>query len=158
MTIRHAGLRLAALTLVAVLPGCGGDSGNTPIVPTPTPVPQPTTTVIFQSAFPPLGAFDAAAGDFSIPNAGSVRVTMDWTFASNDMDIFVFSGTTCADFETFFRTGAAPGCTLLGQDIDPVRKPAVVQFTAAAAQNARILVLNLGPTNESGVVQITLTR
>jgi hypothetical protein len=26
------------------------------------------------------------------------------------------------------------------------------------AQNARILVVNLGPTNESGVVQVTLTR
>jgi hypothetical protein len=158
VTIRHAGLRLAVLSLAAVLPGCGGDSGNNPVVPTPTPVPTPTTSVIFQSAFPPLDPGGGAIGDFAIPNAGAVRAQMDWTFPANRMFIFIFSGTTCDDTVTFFLTGAAPGCTVLGQDIDPNTKPAVVNFTVAAAQNARVLVVNLGPTGESGVVQVTLTR
>ena len=37
-------------------------------------------------------------------------------------------------------------------------KPAVVTFNVAAAQNARLLILNLGERAESGVVQVTLTR
>jgi hypothetical protein len=37
-------------------------------------------------------------------------------------------------------------------------KPAVVTFSVPAAQDARALVGNLGPTPESGVVQVTLTR
>ena len=47
---------------------------------------------------------------------------------------------------------------MLGQDIDLTRKPAVVTFNVAAAQNARLLVVNFGSTTESGVVQVTLTR
>ena len=156
MTLNRGVLFTVALALMVGLPGCGG--GTTTPPPVATPVPTPTTSVIFQSAFPPLDPGDGAAGDFSIPNGGTVRVTMDWTFASNFMFIWVFSGTTCTDFETFFDTGAAPGCTTLGMDIDPATKPASFTFNVAAAQNARILVVNLGPTNESGVVQITLTR
>jgi hypothetical protein len=34
----------------------------------------------------------------------------------------------------------------------------VITFNVTAAQNARLLLANLGPTGESGVVQITLTR
>jgi hypothetical protein len=153
----NRGVRLVcALALMAGLPGCGG--GTTTPPPVATPVPTPTTTVIFQSAFPPLDPGDGAAGDFSIPNNGAVRVTMDWTFASNRMFIWIFSGTTCTDFLTFLQTGVAPGCTVLGQDIDPATKPANITFDIAQTQNARILVVNLGPTSESGVVQVTLTR
>lgn len=159
MNTSHARLRLAAgLALAALLPACGGGSTNPDPPVTPTATPAPTTTVIFQSAFPPLEEFGYAVGDFAIPNSGSVRVTMDWTFASNDMDIIIFSGTTCTDFEAYFTAGSAPGCTVLGQDLDAVRKPAVVNFNVTQAQNARIFLFNLGPTSESGVVQITLTR
>jgi hypothetical protein len=151
------GTRLVvALVLMVGLPGCGG--GTTTPPPVATPVPTPTTTVIFESAFPPLVAGDGAAGDFAIPNNGNVRVTMDWTFASNRMYIWIFSGTTCTDFMTFLQNGSAAGCTPLGQDIDPTTKPASISFDVAGAQNARILIVNLGPTNESGVVRITLTR
>lgn len=152
--------RLAvAFALMVVLPACGGGGSTSPNpVPAATPTPAPTTTVIFQSAFPPLEQFGVAIGDFPIPNGGTVRATMDWTFATNDMIFFIFSGTTCTDFETFFDTGSAPGCTLLGQHIALRAKPGVITFNVTAAQNARLLLANLGPTGESGVVQITLTR
>jgi hypothetical protein len=160
---RVPGLRLAcAFALMIGLPACGGGGsvtgGGNP-TPTPVPTPTPTTTqVIFQAAFPPLDAGDGVIGDFSIPNSGAVRATMDWTFATNGMVFFIFSGTTCTEFETFFSTGAAPGCTLLGQHIAPTIKPGVINFNVTAAQNARIVVVNLGPAGESGVVQVTLTR
>lgn len=145
-----------ALTIVLPASGGGGSTGPNP-PPTSTSTPEPTTSVIFEAAFPPLQPDEGVAGDFSIPNSGLVRVTMDWTFPTNQMVYFIFSGTTCSDFETYFRTGAAPGCTLLGQHVAGV-KPAVVTFNVSAAQNARILLANLGPTGESGVVHITLTR
>jgi len=155
---RYAWLRVAlGLALAVGLPGCGGNTGPDP-PPPPTPTPAPAPFVIFQSAFPPLTPGDGASGDFTIPAAGTVRATMDWTFPSNRMFIFVFSGLTCDDFGTFLVTGAAPGCTVLGQDVDPNTKPASLSFTVAAGQGARVFVFNGGPTNESGVVQITLTR
>ena len=157
---RVPGRRLAAaFALMIGLPACGGGGSTGPNPPpTATPTPAPTTTVIFQEAFPPLDAGDGVAGDFNIPGAGAVRATMDWTFPSNGMVYFIFSGTTCTDFATYFSTGAAPGCTLLGQHIIPTIKPGVITFSVTAAQTARVVVVNLGPTGESGVVQVTLTR
>lgn len=158
---RLPGRRLAcAFALLIGLPACGGGGSTTSPNPPPTatPTPAPTTTVIFQEAFPPLDAGEGVVGDFSIPSAGTVRATMDWTFPANTMLYFIFSGTTCTDFETFFSTGSAPGCTLLGQHIAAGIKPGIINFTVPAAQNARVVVVNLGPGGESGVVQVALTR
>jgi hypothetical protein len=80
---------------MAGLPACGSSTTAPP--PVATPVPTPTTSVIFQATFPPVEPFDGAIGDFAIPSAGAVRAQLDWTFATNDMDLFVFSGTTCTD-------------------------------------------------------------
>jgi hypothetical protein len=68
--------------------------------------------------------------DFNIGGSGAVRATMDWTFATNQMFLYIMAGITCTDqdFVTFLTTGA------------------------------RVFVVNLGPTGESGVVTITLTR
>lgn len=156
---RIAGGRvLCAFALTVALPACGGGGRiNDPDpVPSPTPTP-PTTSVVFQEAFPPLGAGDGVSADVAVPNSGTVRATMDWTFATNTMALVAFSGTTCTDLQGFFNTGSAPGCTVLGQTQRGV-KPGVLSFNLTAAQTVRILVVNLGPTNESGVVQITLTR
>ena len=157
MTGRFPSARAAcALALMIGLPGCGGGT-TTPDPPPTTQPPAPVTSVVFQSTLA-LGPEDGGIGDFSIPNNGLVRVTLDWTFPTNDLVYFVFSGTTCTDFLTFFQNGAAPGCTLLAQHIALGVKPAVVTFNVSAAQNARILILNLGERQESGVVQVTLTR
>ena len=61
------------------------------------------------------------------------------------MDLFIFSGNTCNDLESFLVNGAAPGCTLLGQDVDGVRKPAVVNFTAAASRTPASSCSTSGP-------------
>lgn len=159
MTLRHAGLRLAALSLVAVLPACGGGGGIVDPPPPPTPTPLPPF-VIFQSAFPPLQPGFFAFGDFTISAPGTVRATMDWTFPSNVMFLFVFSGTGCTedDFIRFLDRGSSNVCVLLGSDVDSSTKPGLATFTATAAGGGRVFVLNLGPTGESGTVQITLQR
>jgi hypothetical protein len=154
---RHAGLRLlVAVALIVWLPACGSDT-----IPPPPPPPTPTALPpfeIFRANFPPLDPGDGASGDFSIPSAGTVTVQMDWTFASNRMFIWVFAGLTCEDFGAFLVNGSAPGCTVLGQDLDPNTKPARFTFNATAGGGARVFVLNGGPTGESGNVLITLQR
>jgi hypothetical protein len=154
------GRRLAcALVLMVGLPACGGGGNSAPNpVPTATPTPAPTTTVLFDAPWPPLEQFGYAFGDFPIPNSGTVRATIDWTFPTNHVLFFIFSGGTCTDFDAFLTTGAAPGCTLLGQHTARGVKPGVISFEITAPQNGRLLLWNLGPTNESGIVQITLTR
>lgn len=161
MLIRLAWPRLAAaLALLSVLPSCGGGSTGPNPPPAATPTPSLAPFVIFQSTFPPLDPGDIAFGDFTISAPGAVRATMDWTFPSNQVFLFVFSGTTCTpeDFVTFITTGPVGACTLLASDLDPSTKPAVATFNATAASGARVVVLNLGPTGESGTVQVTLTR
>jgi hypothetical protein len=150
----------AVLALLAILPSCGGGSTGPNPPPAATPTPSLAPFVIFQSAFPPLDPGDFAYGDFTISAPGTVRATMDWTFPSNQMFLFVFSGTTCTeqDFITFINTGPVGACTMLASDLEPATKPGLATFNATAAGGARVVVLNLGPTGESGTVQITLAR
>lgn len=150
--------RLAAASLLLlVLPCCGGDDG---II---DPSGPPTTLapfVILNATFTavPPNNFGAASITFATP--GAVRATMDWTLASNRMFLFVFAGTSCStvDFGRFLDLGPSAVCTLLGSDVDPTTKPAVVTFDVTTATGATVYILNLGPTPESGNVLVTLTR
>lgn len=150
MTRPHLAL---ALALTALLPACG-DSGTSP---DPTPSATPATTLLFQSAFPRLEPFQFVFTTFSVPTAGTVRATMDWTFTTNTMHLYVFEGSTCTDFPSVLVTGGAPGCTVLGRHVVPGVKHGEFSFRVAALQEIRVLVGNEGPTSEAGIVQITHT-
>jgi hypothetical protein len=154
----RSGLRLASgLVLVVGLSACG--SGTTP----PPPSPPPTTLapfLLFDVPFPPLEADHFVFGEFSITAPGTLRATMDWTFASNVMHLYIMAGATC-DGDAFVRyldNGVATGCTLLGSDTDARTKPADFSVSVTQPGAARVFVYNLGPTSESGTVRITLAR
>ncbi|MET0553639.1 MAG: hypothetical protein ABW221_11420 [Vicinamibacteria bacterium] len=138
------------------LSACGGSDSTTPN-PVATPTPAAGTTTIFTASLPGIAADGIAVADFSIPNSGDVRMTFDWSSTSNNVDIWVFSGTACTDFAGFLRTGNAQSCNTLGIDTGPNR-PAVVTINSTQAQTARILALNRGPAPETVSVQVTLTR
>jgi hypothetical protein len=94
--------------------------------------------------------------DFAAGTAGTLTATANWTFSSNDVDIFVTSGNTCQTFSNAgVPTGA--GCTILCQDIAVGGTRASCTFSATSG-NARLLVVNFGPTAESGTYLITVTR
>jgi hypothetical protein len=150
---------LCGVAAIAWLPACGSGDIVPPPPATPTPTPLPPF-VIFQAAFPPLDVGHFVLADFTIGDRGTVRATMDWTFPSNRMYLFIMAGLTCTDqdFITYLRTGTAATCTVLGSDEDPNTKPASITFNVTQPTGARVFVLNLGPTGESGFVNITLQR
>ena len=162
MILRSRGLRLAlGLVLAALLPSCGGGTGPDPVS---TPVPTPTLApfVLLQSTFPPLDPGEIAIGDFTISAPGTLRATLEWTFATNRMGLIIFSGTTCTvdDFTDLIEQNlsASAACTPLGANINPSVKPAVITINVTQPQGARVDIVNLGPTGESGTILITLQR
>ena len=138
------------------LSACGGSDATSPN-PAATPTPATGTTTFFTVNLPGIAADGIATADFSIPNAGDVRMTFDWSSTNNNVDVWVFSGTACTDFALFLRTGNAQSCNTLGLDTG-ANRPAVVTISSTQTQTARILALNRGPGVETVAVTATLTR
>ena len=89
-----------ALVLVVALVGCGG-GGSSPSPVTTTTVPVATRTLVGQgtwqltdsdTAIRNIGIPDVAGVPFQLGAAGTVDVTVDWTFRTNDIDIAIFPG------------------------------------------------------------------
>lgn len=149
-----------ALALIGLLinAGCGGSSPSAPSTPAPTPVPAPVTTSLGQGTYQgPSGSTGPLPGAVvTATTAGTVTATLRWTFASNDVDLFVLSGTTCTTHANGVPTGA--GCTILCRDVaGPGLASATCTF-AATAGAALVWATNYGPTSESGTWIVTITR
>src|SRR5262245_51467468 len=105
------------LLLVLGLPGCGGDSPTSPEpVPSPTPTPVPRRIVISQGS---QGGIMPAPTGYSLRvdtnSGGLLEARMDWTFASNDVDIALGQGDCFAN----------PNCPILATSLGP-EKPKTV--------------------------------
>jgi hypothetical protein len=139
----------AAVGLGLGLAACGGGGGgSSPAAPT---VSQPVRSVIGQTNWT-AEAGTAARVDAVFAVAGTMDVTANWTFTSNDVDIYVTS-TACAVHQDLL----ANRCTLLARADGVSTKPE--RLTLAVQQGTlRIWLANFGPTNESGNVEIGLTR
>ena len=130
--------------------------GATPApAPTPTPTPTPTpggTNVIGQgsSALPPLTLLFVP---FSATAAGTIGVSIDWTFASNDIDIFLAAGTNPCSVDQFSNQT----CQFLGSAESATTKPETVSVPNLAAGPYTLYVVNWGDTDDSVGYQVTLT-
>src|SRR5262245_54668981 len=89
-------LALAVAGGAAFLSACGG-GGSTPTTPsTPPPTPPPAPRVLLQGG----GAIPAEEGgavQFNVDVVGRLDITVDWTFATNDIDLLLFRGTCTED-------------------------------------------------------------
>jgi hypothetical protein len=143
----------AGVILVTGLSGCGGsNSPNTPTTPPPV-VPQDVTTTLPTQTFVAMSPDEARFLDVQVNVTGTLTATSDWTFSSNDLDIFVTSN-TCTQFT---HTGLFLGrCTTLGRAVSATAKPErlVVNVTPGVV---RVWVANFGPNTESGTLQVTVT-
>ena len=147
---RHAVAR-RFLTVVAVaglgagLAACGG--GTT----TPDTTTSTVTTTLPTQPFSNLPAFAVAFAEVTINGPGVLTGTADWTFASNDIDIYVTTP-SC-------RAGdivELAGCQVLGNTSAVTTKPE--RLTVNVTQgNYRVWVANFGPSSESGTLQMTAT-
>jgi hypothetical protein len=142
---------LACVVSVSLLTGCKNTNGPTGD-PTPTPVPQPTTSVLVQPTITGLRPGFGDFLDFNVPSTGTLDAEFSWTFASNDVDIYL---TTPSCPSVAALTGG--GCTILASD-QTLQKPARFSFNVTQSGGARFWVVNFGPTNESGSGTVRLTR
>lgn len=142
--------RVLATALVALFAACGGDGGmTTPSVPTAAPAP-PAPVVVAQSSGS-LPARYLAMIPFTTTQTGTIDVTVDWTFASNDVDVYLARG--ACSFEEF----VALQCQLVAFSESTVAKPEKLSVPNAVAGGYTLLIGNLGPGDESVAFQVVLT-
>jgi hypothetical protein len=145
----HRLLRLAVLVGTAlVLPGCGGGVTD----PDPNPSSQPTISKIIEQGWA-LEPLEAAFIDLEIVGGGgTLDATVEWTFASDDVDIYV-TAVTCT-----LEMVATERCAYKAKAESETAKPERVSFSVSVGDKYRFWVVNFGPQRESGTFVATLTR
>ena len=149
---------MAVSALLAVLPACGRDDGDgmTPS----TLAPEPTRTQIAGGTFNVVGTpeanrngflVDIAAGPVPVPGAGTLEIVADWTFASNDLDILLYSGSCNA------LQAARGECPIVSRTTGATTKPERLSMGVPAG-NYSVGFANFGLTADSGNFQVFLTR
>jgi hypothetical protein len=141
----------SAVALAAALAACGGSS-KTPSAPPPTPPPTPPPPIVVSSVTGgslPAGFVGWVA--FTTASAGALDATADWTFAANDVDIYLAQGS--CDNTTVFTTS----CPVLAFSESPTAKPETAHVASAPAGTYTIFVFNAGPGDESVSYQVVLT-
>jgi hypothetical protein len=150
-------LRAIAVGCVLSLPGCGGGGGGSPTGPT-TP-PAPAMTVVAQGTFRVASvtkATDVCDILFFVPfttsSAGRLDVTVDWSHATNDIDIFIEGGAcTCT-------LAVAGQCTDLLDSQSATAKPETLSSSNLAAGSYTLVIGNAGASTEVGSYQVVLTH
>jgi hypothetical protein len=138
--------------------GCGGDSGSGP---SPTPTPVPVRNVIVEDTFTGLQPFDpteeVALLAFVTGQTGTLDVTVDWTFDSNDIDFGLVRGTLEEALSPACEEDT-PDCPLeIVMTAATLTKPEVMTVPNLPAGNYIVVVVNFGETEDSGVVVVGLT-
>jgi hypothetical protein len=154
---------LACLLIAAaalVLPSCGSDKpcSSNPTgpgcvaSPTPPPPPAQVTRVVSQGS-DTLESETLGAVVFTTTTSGTVGVEVNWTFATNDVDIYLTRGHDPCTEETFNNRS----CGFIATEESPSLKPERLTVPNLAAGTYTLYVANFGDTDESVAWQVTLT-
>ena len=141
--------------------GCGGgDSATGPSptpaptaapAPAPSPAPAPVTNVIFSGGDVIPSKF-IVYYPFTTTATGTIGVTVDWTLAANDLDLYLARGTNPCSLEQFNNRQ----CTFLGSATSTTSKPEQFSVPNLGAGPYTLYVGNFGNTQDSLSFQITL--
>jgi hypothetical protein len=116
---------------------------NTPALPPPS--------VVSTGQGPLKVNFVARAAPFTTTSTGTLEATVDWTFAKNDVDVFLTRG-DCSP-QQFVDVQ----CNIAAFSVSETAKPEKVRLTGAAPGVYTLLVGNGGPDDESLSWQVVLT-
>jgi hypothetical protein len=144
---------VAALVLVTGLTACGGGGGGSTTGPTSVTPPAPVRTIIgnFTFSLGPLALSQPVEVTVSGSGTGTVDATAQWTFASNDVDLFLTDRSCGAT--SIFNLG---NCNILARADSFTNKPEVITRSLAAGVY-RLYVYNDGPAGESGTLIVGFT-
>jgi hypothetical protein len=106
----------------------------------------------------PVGNFVVVP--FTTSGAGSLDATVDWTFGTDLLLMYVTQGTCTVDQ---FAADACPDqpsceCRFAVRSENPLPKPRVMNVANAAAGPYTLIVWNLGPRDESISFSVAVTR
>jgi hypothetical protein len=151
--LRAVRVSVFSLSIAVACVGCGGDGGPTGTsTPSPTPIPPPVTSIV-ASGNSPLGASTVAPVAFSTTTVGTLDVTVDWTFAANDVDIFLARGTAPCSLASFNDRS----CGFIASEESTTMKPSRLRAASLAPGAYSLYVANFGDTDESVAWQVVLT-
>jgi len=130
------------LAVCLALTGCSGDRNLL--------VPVVDTVFRYDQQFSGLARFRTFVADFSVPEAGTLHITVDWTSAADDIDL-VLSNPACDAIALVAGT-----CKVFAREESNL-KPAQLTLPTTAT-GYRLFVVNRGPSDESGTIVVTVTR
>jgi hypothetical protein len=143
---------LVVATIALGLSGCGSDTVGPPPPPTPPPPPAQVTRVVSQGSGS-LPAHFIGPVVFTTTTAGTVGIEVNWTFATNDVDIFVTRGSDPCTLQTFNDRS----CGFIATEESVSMKPEKLTVAGLAAGTYTLYIANFGDTDESVAYQVTLT-
>ena len=141
---------LLLASFVALLSGCGGDNPVNPSPPPPPPPPVPVTEVLVEGGGA-LGQLMLGSLSFDTTKSGKLDVIVDWTYATNDVDVYLAKG--ICSFDQFI----AAQCNMVAFSESTIAKPEKISASDMAPGAYTLLVGNIGPTEDSVSFQVLLT-
>jgi hypothetical protein len=144
-------LRLTTASALAVMLGACGGGPTEPPPPTPTPAPTPRPAVVLDRGDGQLPNLVALVRPLATTETGAFDVTVDWTFATNDIDVGLARG-NCS-FEQFI----ADQCAFAAESTSTTAKPERLRLANQPAGTYTLVVVNFGPEDESISYQVVFT-
>ncbi len=147
---------IVALSIFAALPmacGGGGGGGNITGNPPPTTQPPPVTTVIAEGSYSGLMSRNLLPVVFSSAQMGTLAATVDWTFATNNVEAYLVQGSnpcTVAQFN-------AGTCSFVAVATSATAKPERLSAGGQPPGAYTLYIGNRGTRTESLSWQVTLT-
>jgi hypothetical protein len=149
--IRRTLTLTTGLALAVMLGACGGSDGvTTPASPTPPP-PTPRPPVVLDRGDGQLPALVALVRPIATTETGAFDVTVDWTFATNDIDVGLARG-NCS-----FDQVIADQCAFAAESTSTTAKPEKLRLANQPAGTYTLVVVNFGPEDESIAYQVVFT-
>jgi len=143
----HVRRPLALVAVVVLVTGITACGGGTTAPDNDTPV----TTSLPTQPFNNLGLFEVGFAEVTINGSGLLTSIADWTFASNDIDVYV-TAPSCRATDVV----ELANCQVVGRTTAVTTKPETLTVNVTPG-NYRVWVANFGPSAETGTLRMTAT-